>query len=234
MRIFEACLSSETLHTNKKIFFEQIDKWVSEAQPELASDIEYREVAAERMKKAYLSQSESLDLSNLNLRTLPDAIGNLGNLKKLILNGNRLSTLPETMWDLDDLQKLSLENNELRAVPDVVCSLINLQELNLSDNALTVLPHTVGQLNYLQKLVVSNNQLSALPEMMDSLINLRILAIDGNPLSTCFKRSDIGLPHLQSLIFTKEQAAAALKDHSHFLGEVGKLAAHVRHRLLFV
>jgi len=52
-----------------------------------------------------------LKLSNNELTTLPDSIGNLTGLKWLQLSNNELTSLPEEIGNLTGLTELKLSNN---------------------------------------------------------------------------------------------------------------------------
>ncbi len=55
------------------------------------------EEALRRIEKARESGAKRLDLSEMKLSTLPEAIGQLSQLQNLNLSGNQLSTLPEAI-----------------------------------------------------------------------------------------------------------------------------------------
>ena len=57
--------------------------------------------ALRRMKAAQKNGATTLVLSNLKLRTLPEAIGQLSQLQLLSLSNNQLRTLPETVQNLE-------------------------------------------------------------------------------------------------------------------------------------
>ena len=50
-------------------------------------------------------------------------------LKKLYLNDNQLTTLPESIGNLQSLEELWLDNNQFTQLPERICNLQNLQEL---------------------------------------------------------------------------------------------------------
>ncbi|OQE28886.1 hypothetical protein PENSTE_c003G00203 [Penicillium steckii] len=106
---------------------------------------------------------ESIDLGNLNMRTIPrDMLQSLQHLTKLpslreppisenayfslqpflriYLPNNSLMTLPRELFELKDLRVLSLRNNKLTSIPCTIRDLTALQVLNLSVNRLTHLP----------------------------------------------------------------------------------------------
>src|SRR5271165_6024440 len=116
------------------------------------------EEALRRIEEARKIGARKLDLSNLRLSALPEAIGQLSQLKALYLSNNQLSTLPEAIGQLSWLQELNLYNNQL-----------------------STLPEAIGQLSRLQKLNLYNNQLSTLSEAVQSLEKLEVLFLHGNP-----------------------------------------------------
>jgi internalin A len=59
-------------------------------------------------------------LAGLKLSTLPEAIGQLTQLRVLDLSNNQLSALPETVQKLKKLEKLSLHGNPGLGLPDEV------------------------------------------------------------------------------------------------------------------
>ncbi|MEG4631394.1 COR domain-containing protein [Microcoleus sp. AR_TQ3_B6] len=132
---------------------------------------------------ASLTELQLLDLSNNQLRKLPEAIASLTQLQLLYLYNNQLTKLPEAMASLTQLQQLYLSNNQLRKLPEAMASLTQLQLLNLSNNQLRELPEAMASLTQLQQLYLSNNQLTEVPEAMASLTQLQQLDLDDNPLT---------------------------------------------------
>ena len=61
-----------------------------------------------------------LDLSNCNIQTIPDDIGNLSSLTKLYLGGNHFSCLPDSIVQLSKLLEINLCNcTRLRSLPQL-------------------------------------------------------------------------------------------------------------------
>jgi internalin A len=162
------------------------------------------EEALRRIEEARKSGARKLDLSDIELSTLPEAIGQLSKLWELDLSGNQLSTLPEAIGQLTSLQTLILRSNQLSSLPPEIGKLTNLQSLYLGSNQLSSLPPEIGKLTSLQTLSLWSNQLSPLPEAIGQLSKLRVLLLSANQLSTLPEA--IGqLSHLRELGLSRNQ-----------------------------
>ena len=138
--------------------------------------------AARRIEAATSSNVTYLDLSFLDLKSLPESLRQLTNLTTLHLGGNQLRELPDWLAQLSNLTWLSLGGNQLRVLPDWLAQLSNLTTLGLSDNQLRVLPGWLGQLTNLTWLHLGGNQLRVMPDSLAQLSNLTWLSIGGSQL----------------------------------------------------
>lgn len=133
------------------------------------------------------SELIELDASYNQLIYLPTNFGyQLANLQKLLVQLNKLRSLPSSFCELKSLRYLDVHFNELRSLPDALGDLKNLEVLNASSNFsdLVSLPESIGELTNLVELDVSNNQIKELPYSFGSLQNLKKLNLDQNPLMT--------------------------------------------------
>lgn len=81
-----------------------------------------------------LTRLTSLNCYALNkVTTLPESIGKLVNLKKLILSC-RISHLPESMKNLTNLRELDLVGNKLSKIPDDFINFVCLKKIYLMGN----------------------------------------------------------------------------------------------------
>lgn len=90
-----------------------------------------------------------------------DSVGKLGRLQLLDLSSNRLTALPNDLWELGaSLLALNLSGNAISgALPNNVGNFARLQALDVSHNAFTgALPQALGSLAGLQVLNASHNQ----------------------------------------------------------------------------
>jgi len=95
-----------------------------------------RSVAAERISNCLRYRWPRLDLSNLQLETVPEPLGDLTHLIKLDLSGNGLTALPQWLGGLTHLTELDLNCNGLTVLPEWLGDLTNLTVLDLSGNQL--------------------------------------------------------------------------------------------------
>lgn len=117
----------------------------------MARDEAYQE-AERRIEAARQEESTTLDLSEMGLAEVPEAIASLAQLKSLNLSGNQLTELPESIASLAQLQSLELSDNQLTELPPPILSLTQLKTLNLTKNQLTGLPNGLSALTQLKYL----------------------------------------------------------------------------------
>jgi len=138
-----------------------------------------------------------LNLSGLNLTSLPPEIGQFINLQTLFLGerafnndeeivvlGNRLKNLPAEIGQLNQLRVLSLEYNQIDTLPLDITRLTNLRHLHLSNNHLDYLPPEVTKITSLHRLGLTGNHISNLPSELGFLVRLQRLFLGYNELTS--------------------------------------------------
>jgi len=138
-----------------------------------------------------------IDLTGLNLSSLPDVFGEYeirSKLIHLILSNNNLDDLPPSVFELTDLEDLNLDRNEFEKLPEGLTSLRNLSILSVMNNKLTELPDSLGDLTNLMVLKLDFNDLDSVPESFRNLANLQYLHLCVNkfksiPDAICFLTS---------------------------------------------
>ncbi len=123
-----------------------------------------------------------LFLNGNKLTTLPDSIATMPKLQILDLTENEFRSLPDVVYTLSDLHKLSLVSVGLQELSEDIGNMIGLRNLNLSRNNLLTLPETIGKLGNLVSLSAKDNQISQLPDL-SGLTSLKLLFLDNNQLS---------------------------------------------------
>jgi hypothetical protein len=110
-----------------------------------------------------------------------DKICNLKNLRILELNGNELTSFPESIGELQELTNLGLANNNLEMLPVEIGKLKELRVFNVSQNKLSKIP-VFKELNNLQIIDLSHNDFVKFPNVF-LMQNLHTLLLDHNKIS---------------------------------------------------
>lgn len=143
-----------------------------------------------------LSNLKEIILRGLEIITLPETFGNLIHVEKLNLSLNSLETLPDSFGNLKNLKNINLTDNSLKLLPESFGNLVNLKKLELDyENLLTTLPESFGNLKSLERLTISRNKLSSLPESFGNLKSLKALTLNNNKLESL----PDSMGHLKSL-----------------------------------
>ena len=124
-------------------------------------------------------------------------------MRKLYLEWNQITELPDSFTELTALVQLYISNNQLSTLPENFGDLDNLYILDLGYNQINQLPNSIVDLNNLGYLWLFNNQLTALPENFcaleldwsgDDYFGYPYFAIGGNMLCEnlpeCVENSD--------------------------------------------
>lgn len=124
----------------------------------------------------------TLDLSSRQLRRLPVAACVFGELVKLYLSDNNLSSLPAELQGLKKLQLLALDFNCFEELPATVCKLPQLNILYLGNNRLCHLPRELKELKELNTLWLETNCFTVFPDVVCHLPNLKTLHLGYNQI----------------------------------------------------
>lgn len=105
--------------------------------------------------------------------------GKIHSIRHVNLDGWALKSIPQDVFELKNLKSLSLEFNELTEIPDEISNLISLKHLYLDYNLLKALPESIGMLSSLKSLSINHNSISHLPESIQNLKNLKYIYVRG-------------------------------------------------------
>lgn len=145
-----------------------------------------------------LTREPSLDLSYLDLTSLPETIGELTHLEALDVRHNYWRQLPSEFANLTKLRNLDLSFFNLDTIPEWFDQLTSLEELHIRANPTTGIPAVLTPLPRLQKLNLYLDGFEALPRELLNLPTLHMLDIDGLEELTTFPAwlSELPIKHL--------------------------------------
>jgi len=124
-----------------------------------------------------------LDLSRMNLDSLPYHISSCGKLKKIDLSGNRRIKVNDTfkkLAKLPQLETLIVDYCNLYFLPSVINEFKHLKVLSVEGNGISWLPPTFKNLP-LEELNLAKNNIDSLNIGFYSLLKLRSLNFSQNP-----------------------------------------------------
>ncbi|CAG8485936.1 16340_t:CDS:2 [Cetraspora pellucida] len=121
------------------------------------------------------------DLNISNLIILAPAVPYLVSLRKLYLQYNKLTTIPESLFHLKSLEELHLQCNELTLIPPHIGFLTSLRELFIHNNKIRKIPSQIRECKKCTFINLNDNNLTCLPAEFATLENLRTLRVKGNP-----------------------------------------------------
>ncbi|KAG4084086.1 L domain-like protein, partial [Neocallimastix lanati (nom. inval.)] len=105
----------------------------------------------------------------------------LTKLEKFNLEGNKISSLPESIDNLSQLKYLYIDYNEISKIPDFFSDLENLKFFDAQDNKITKFPEVFSQIKNLEELILQFNKIDdVIPESYNNIPKLKTFDIDGN------------------------------------------------------
>ena len=128
-----------------------------------------------------------LEMTNYTQRALPESFGGLKSLVKLGVYTGQLEELPQPLGDNHKrMIVLMVIGNKLQSLPDSVGNLQNLEHFYAWNNTITRLPESIGNVKSLIYVDVRHNNLASLPSSIRQWDNLEYLYLAGNPLCLNF------------------------------------------------
>jgi len=164
---------------------------------------------------------DSLNLSGLDIYSLPGAVGRLDSCRYLNLSENRLETLPDELAGLSALRELNLSKNALQLFPTPVLSLNSLVFLFLTNNQLTEVPKELSALKSLERLSITSNSIASLPPEIFDLPALTVFSASNNKIRTL--PSTVGQCTMLSILSVNENLLTALPEAICALSNVREL-----------
>jgi len=120
----------------------------------------------------HLNKLVLLDLSENQIKKIPNEVGTLKSLKVLHLTKNSIDSLPDAVGDMSALEECYLGRNQIQQLSEAMGNLKNLKTLVLEQNRITSLPESLGNLENLETLDLTANDLHSLPRDLYKMTGL--------------------------------------------------------------
>ncbi|KAL4150793.1 hypothetical protein PRNP1_010190 [Phytophthora ramorum] len=145
-----------------------------------------------------LAELVELNVSNNQITKLPNELVRWKNLRRLLLQVNRLQSLP-ALDALCNLEVLQLQQNELEVLPTMK-NLVHLVKLDANSNTIAAIPLEVAYMTSLVHLNLRRNQLTEVPPQLTRCLALEILDLGANPISSPIPSGFAELSKLRTLL----------------------------------
>jgi small GTP-binding protein len=142
------------------------------------------EIALDRIRQAAESGSKELNLSDLQLKSLPNEIWELTHLQVLMIVDNEINFLSSDIKKLTALTRLYLTRNKFTSLPQEIWNLPALKEIYISGNPLLEIPPHMWERTDWEGLGLGKLCQRSLPTNLFTLKNLRNLALWDNDLNS--------------------------------------------------
>ena len=126
-----------------------------------------------------------LNLRNNHLRIFPEELSKLQNLKVLDLGGNLFSTISKSISSLESLEELFIDNEQnldLESSIDVIAAMPKLRILHLENNNAFLNNSSLLKLQNVNSLFVNRSMLRHVPQDICLMENLRLIDFQNNPI----------------------------------------------------
>lgn len=134
-------------------------KKILEEEPCILDEIDLSEPLSFKVKKKRII-GIGISNSKRDLRTIPNFLKELSELKEIYINECNLIEIPDFIGEYTKLQTLYLRDNMLTKIPHALSDLKNLKILNLSNNKIKKIPDFIKKTNYLEELNLENNPIN--------------------------------------------------------------------------
>lgn len=123
----------------------------------------------------------TLDIGRTVVANLPSELRQASRLEEMILD-YPMSILPDWIGELTALRRLIVSGTLITNLPNSIKSLSALEEIDISRTKLTELPASVGALQGLRRITANDSPIDQLAPEIGALRNLIYLSLEGCPL----------------------------------------------------
>lgn len=142
----------------------------------------YRESLSYLRSLYYINSTHCLthlNVSNISLTEIHDAISEFKNLQHFDASMNELTVFPKGLTKLPKLKTLNLYLNKIEVIPEEIQYITSLKKFDCSFNKIKIIGHSIRFLTSLKHLNCSYNQITNI-KFIEYLTNLRTFDCSNN------------------------------------------------------
>ncbi|XP_073777896.1 PH domain leucine-rich repeat-containing protein phosphatase 1 isoform X1 [Danio rerio] len=219
---------SQTYYISFDSFTEHL-RWHRQAAKMVSQRISSVDLSCCSLEKLPPNLLFSQDLTHLNLKHnfLPAdqtllQLQRFSRLRSLNLSNNQLCSFPQALCSISSLSEVNLSCNRLRSISPDIARISSLQTLVLDGNLLCSLPLELGSLHRLVFLGLSFNEFQQVPPVLERLPAVERLCMAGNKLTELNLQS-FRLLTVRHVDLRLNQISSVLRDEPEFLRGVTQL-----------
>ena len=138
---------------------------------------------------------KKLELNGNGLTNLPNLESTVPNIEILFLSDNELGGIPK-LSKLQSLRMISLRGNRVKELSSENLPTKSLIWLILTNNRIELIHPNVSALVNVRKLMLSHNRLKSIPEEIGGMADLELIRLSNNELCNSLPRELLTLPKL--------------------------------------
>jgi hypothetical protein len=142
------------------------------------------------------SSLKKLDLNNNSLTDLPQEMSVLSSLEILFISENAIESIPAVIAKLNSLRVLSLRGNLLDDLSAVNLPTSSLSWLILTNNQIRKIHSNIGDLRRLRKLMLSHNRIESVPVELGGCKELELVRLANNNINKSIPKEVLSLSKL--------------------------------------
>ncbi|KAL3771616.1 hypothetical protein ACHAW5_006643 [Stephanodiscus triporus] len=160
------------------------------------SGCEHTNLPADSEFWSRFSSLKKIDLNNNSLTDLPEEMAVLSSLEILFLSENVMESIPTVISKLSNLRVLSLRGNLLKDLSATNLPTSSLVWLILTNNRIRQIHSNIGEARLLRKLMLSHNRIESVPTELGKCKELELVRLADNNINKSIPREVLSLPKL--------------------------------------
>lgn len=131
-----------------------------------------------RDELAYCTELVSISANACKIKTLPEQVGNLINLRHFNLGYNKIEKVPISFAELTSLKEVELGSNEIQSLPREITKMKHVGRISLEFNRFKEFPKEILELDNLYSVWLHNNNFKEIPLELAKMPKIKRILLD--------------------------------------------------------